>query len=225
MFAIETELVEKRREIDAREAKWLELVAEYDASEVWRASGHLSAAAALRRLCRMDAGQAASEVKLARKVGKLEAVRAALAAGDVSRRHVEAIAVAYTPERESALAALEDEFVDAARRFEPREVRNLVRYVSDALDGDGGAASDEEQFARRRWHMSRTIDGLLKIDARCPVSTPSTGKRRSAPRWSGSGWPATSALRRSGEPTRRRTSPVGRSTRDRWAAAATSVRT
>jgi len=60
MFAIETELVEQRREIDALEAKWLVLVAEYDASEVWRASGHLSAAAALRRLCRMDAWQAAS---------------------------------------------------------------------------------------------------------------------------------------------------------------------
>jgi hypothetical protein len=40
-----------------------------------------------------------------------------------------------------------------------------VRYATDALDGDGGAATDAEQHARRRWHMSRTLDGLLKIDA------------------------------------------------------------
>jgi Domain of unknown function (DUF222) len=57
------------------------------------------------------------------------------------------------------------ELVDSARKFEPWELRNIVRHVTDAIDGDGGAATDEEQFGRRRWHMSRTIDRLLKIDA------------------------------------------------------------
>ena len=87
-----------------------------------------------------------------------------MAAGEISRAHVQVIANAYTPERSGALAGLESELVDSARKFEPWELRNLVRYVTDAIDGDGGAASDEEQFGRRRWHMSRTIDGLLKID-------------------------------------------------------------
>jgi 5-methylcytosine-specific restriction protein A len=40
-----------------------------------------------------------------------------------------------------------------------------MKYATDALDGDGGAATDAEQHERRRWHMSRTFDGLLKIDA------------------------------------------------------------
>jgi hypothetical protein len=165
VFGIEEQLVEMRRQIDALEARWLALVAEYDRSGAWQVSGHLSAAAGVRRLCRMDSGRAASEVHVARKTAELSETLEALGEGAISRAHVQAIASAYTSGRAAALSGLEHEFVEAARKFEPREVRNLVRYATDAIDGDGGAASDEEQFGRRRWHMSRTIDGLLKIDA------------------------------------------------------------
>ena len=165
MFGTEAELVALRRRIDALEGEWLALVAEYDRSGGWQASGYLSAAAALRTLCRMDVGVAAGHVKLARKAAELPVVLDALGEGEISRAHVRVIADAFTPERTEALAPLESEFVDAARACTPRELRNVVRYTTDALDGDGGAASDEKQHARRRWHMSRTFDGLLKIDA------------------------------------------------------------
>ena len=39
-----------------------------------------------------------------------------------------------------------------------------MRYVCDAIDGDGGAATDEDRYARRRYHASRTLDNMLAVD-------------------------------------------------------------
>ncbi len=164
MFGMEAGLVAMRRRMEALEGEWLALVGEYDRSGEWQTSGYLSAAAALRQLCHLDAGVAAGHVKLARKVASLPVVGEALAAGEISRAHVQVIADAFTPERREVLEPLEAEFVNVARTCEPRELRNIVRYTTDALDGDGGAASDAEKYESRRLHMSRTLDGLLKID-------------------------------------------------------------
>ena len=62
------------------------------------------------------------------------------------------------------MADLEVSLVDAARVADPRELFNMVRHLTDAIDGDGGAANDDAVYARRRWHMSETLDGMLKID-------------------------------------------------------------
>jgi hypothetical protein len=86
-------------------------------------------------------------------------------AGEMSRAHADVIADAYTPERTVALAPLERQFVNAARECTPAELRVVVRYASDAIDCDRGASDDAEQHAQRRWHMSRTFEGALKIDA------------------------------------------------------------
>jgi Domain of unknown function (DUF222) len=43
----------------------------------------------------------------------------------------------------------------------------VVRYLIDAIDGDGGAVSDEALFGRRRLHLSSTLDGMLAINGIC----------------------------------------------------------
>jgi Domain of unknown function (DUF222)/HNH endonuclease len=161
---LEEQIVELQARMRALDAEWLALIAEYDRSHDWQASGYASAANGVRHLCRMNTGHAAADVALARKTAELAKTAAALAAGEISRPHVQVIANAYTPQRSGALAGLESEFVETARKFEPWELRNVVRYVTDAIDGDGGSTSDEEQFGRRHWYMSRTIDRMLKID-------------------------------------------------------------
>jgi len=103
-------------------------------------------------------------VELARKLEQLPEVADAFGSGEVSRAHAQVIANAYTPERASEIANLEGALVDAARAAHPNDLRNVVRYVTDAIDGDGGAAQDEAIFTRRQWYMSRTLDGMLKID-------------------------------------------------------------
>jgi hypothetical protein len=39
-----------------------------------------------------------------------------------------------------------------------------VREITDALDGDGGADRFFEQFERRRFHLSQTMDGMWRGD-------------------------------------------------------------
>ena len=165
MFGMLDELREERKRLDAREAAWLRKVAAYDRSDDWRADGYVSAANALRHACRMDAGVARGHVHLARKLEDLPAVAGAFASGEISRSHAHVIAQAYTPERASEMSEAESAFVVAARSAEPSELRNVVRYVTDMIDGDGGAAEDDAKYARRHWFMSRTLDGMLKIDA------------------------------------------------------------
>jgi Domain of unknown function (DUF222)/HNH endonuclease len=161
MFESLAELKEERK---SREAAWLRKVAEYERSDDWRAEGYVSAANALRHACRMNPGVARGHVELARKLEALPELAEAFERGEISRTHAQVIANAYTPERAPELAELERPLVAAAREATPRELCHIVRYVTDAIDGDDGAANDEAACVRRRWHMSRTIDGMLKID-------------------------------------------------------------
>ena len=76
-------LVRGRRELDALEAQWLFMAGEYARSGECQADGFLTAAAAIQKRFRMDAG-------------------------DISRAHAAVIAAAYTDERALQLAAIED---------------------------------------------------------------------------------------------------------------------
>jgi hypothetical protein len=103
-------------------------------------------------------------VKLGRKLEQLPVVAEAFAAGAISRRHASVIATAATPARMAEFTNLEHEFVDVARKCPPKELAGIVRYVTDALDGDGGADAEDRIYQRRRYHQSSTLDGMLATD-------------------------------------------------------------
>jgi len=164
MFASLERLVQQRRALDSMEAAWLRAVAEYDRSDDWRVDGYVSAASAIRQNCNMNAGTARAHVELARKLDALPLMADAFGGGEISVQHARVIADAYTPERAHALAGVEAPMVAAARCATPRELSVIVRRVTDAIDADGGAATDEALFSRRRMHLSRTFDGMLVED-------------------------------------------------------------
>src|SRR5438132_13340337 len=141
MFASLEALARERRALDAREAAWLKKVAAYDRSDEWRGDGYLNAASAIRAACRMDQGVARLHVELARKLEALPEVADAYGRGEISQRHAVVVANAYTPERAADIANVGAELVDAARERTPKELGGIVRYLTDAIDGDGGAAT------------------------------------------------------------------------------------
>ncbi len=110
-------------------------------------------------------GTASAALKLAQKLDDLPETAAAFAAGEIFRHHAAAIADACTAERLDALREVEPQLVERARRGKPKDLRTVVRRLTDTLDGDGGAAGDEVQLARRRVHASVTIDGMVMSDA------------------------------------------------------------
>jgi len=147
----------RRRELDAGEAEWLAMVAEYDRSGRATEDGYFGAAAALRDVCRLDPGVAAGHVKLARKLEQLPVTADAFSEGAISRRHVEVIANAYSPHRAAAIAEVEAVLVQAAKHVAPKELHRVARYATDALDDDDGASADATDHASRGLHVSTTI--------------------------------------------------------------------
>ena len=165
------EIAADRRALDAAEAAWLDKVRAYDRSGAWQADGFQNAAVALRNACHMAQGVARGHVDLARKLEQLPKVAAAFGAGDISARHAAVITNAYTPKRAWELATVEAELVDAATSISPQDLGNLVRYVTDAIDGDGGADTDADQRERSGCYLSRTTDGMLDIRGLCDPLT------------------------------------------------------
>src|SRR5690349_11757648 len=110
------------------------MVGDYDRSQEWRGDGYMSCAAALRNACNMTHGMAAAHVKLAAKLERLPELADAFAAGKISRQHAHAIADAYTPERAEALDTVTGALVDAAKRVNAKDLRALVKHVTDAID-------------------------------------------------------------------------------------------
>ena len=177
MFVSLEELAAERRALDAQEAAWLQKVAAYVRSDDWSADGYVTPASALRHACQMDQGVARGHIELARKLEELPVVADAFGRGEISSRHAVVVANAYTPERAGAIAEVESELVDVARQHTPKQLGGVVRYLIDAIDGDGGAVSDEALFERRRHHMSVTLDGMVAYDGICD---PETGAIHSA---------------------------------------------
>jgi hypothetical protein len=158
------EIKQAREALDAHTAAWVAKVGAYDRSEQWRADGYGSVEAAIADACRMDRSVVHVDVKLARKLEQLPLVADAFAEGAISRRHASVIATAATPARLAEFTNLEHEFVDVARKCPPKELAGIVRYVTDALDGDGGADAEDRIYQRRRYKQSRTLDNTLAID-------------------------------------------------------------
>ncbi len=102
---------------------------------------------------------------LARKLEKLHEDAAAFRAGAISHRHVVVVANAYTPARAEQMAGLEGELVDAAQKRCPSEPAGIVRHVTDAIDGDGGAAADDAAYERRACYTATTLGGDLDVRA------------------------------------------------------------
>ncbi len=136
----------------------------YERSDAWRAEGFRSAAAAVRAKTRMSEGSARRALDLGRTLESLPETAEAFAQGEISRQHAHAIADACTAERIEELQGVEEQLVEIGRHVKPNELRAVVKRLTDALDGDGGAADDRKQYMRRRLNVSPTIDGLVMID-------------------------------------------------------------
>ncbi|HET9729603.1 MAG TPA: DUF222 domain-containing protein [Acidimicrobiia bacterium] len=158
------EIAAEQRRIESAQAALLRRISEYDRSGAWADDGYLNAAAALRDACRMSPNEASALAALARKLVAMPATMEAFQRGDISRKHAEMLARAWTPERADPMSEIEGPLVDAAKVTNPREFGQIVRRHTDAIDTDGGAASDEQLYARRRLHASVTLDGMVAID-------------------------------------------------------------
>ena len=142
MFGLMDEIEVGFREHEAAMAALLVKVAEYDRSGEWAAGRFPECGRGVAGAVPDECGVARSHVQLARKLEKLPVVAEAFSLGEISRSHAAVIADAYTPDRAAEISNIELQLVAAARDHTPNELGGLVRFVTDAIDGDGGAAAD-----------------------------------------------------------------------------------
>src|SRR5262249_8253526 len=122
-------IARRRREIDAMEAEWITVVAEFERSDAW--NGFRSPACALASACHITEGAARAHLELARKLDVLPKTASSFARGDISRQHVNAIAAATTPERADQLAEYESQLVHAAERTNAHKLIGMVKHITD----------------------------------------------------------------------------------------------
>ncbi|MBX6387910.1 MAG: DUF222 domain-containing protein [Frankia sp.] len=132
--ALATAIIEGRALVDATTARWILLLGEFDRRSLWLADGAVSAAAWLRRECRMNAPTSTSALAVARALRELPATRAAFTAGVISFEHVRAIVPALGGRRSELARRADPIFARAASWMTPRQVARVVSTWSEIAD-------------------------------------------------------------------------------------------
>jgi hypothetical protein len=140
--------------LDAATHRLLTQLRRFDACDGWFRQGALSCAHWLSWRTGISSGAAREQVRVARKLGELPLVDAALSRGELSYSKVRAM---------TRVAGLTDEatLLDLARRMTASELEKTCRIVRQQL----APASPRERDDRRQVRVRETDDGLVVIEA------------------------------------------------------------
>jgi Domain of unknown function (DUF222)/HNH endonuclease len=136
-------------------------VAEFDASGAWAPSGARTAAAWLRRHCRLPSNEASREVRRGRQCRELPHFEAAWSAGEIGVACVDLVASVRRPATEAALARDEEMLVDYAKTLAFAEFVRVLRYWEQHADPDGAEEDAMEQHARRDVYLVPSMGGTF----------------------------------------------------------------
>jgi hypothetical protein len=182
--------VEACERLSARMAELgLRLVREVDARDLAGRQGATSTAAWLRHRLRLRPGDARSRVELANRLREqpvpvdygpnmdstpagwaMSATAAALAEGVVSVEHAFAVAATMaelpTSLSHEQVRAAEQQLADWAREYNPTELRNLGRALTNLLDADTLDEREQRAYDRRALRLTDRGDGSTRISGR-----------------------------------------------------------
>ena len=145
--------------IDAAMQELLADLRAFDAAEGWAAQGALSCAHWLSWRTGMDLGAARERVRVARALGALPAMDAALARGEVSYSQVRAMSRVATPDNERQLL----ELAESCTAAQLERVCRTFRCVM----GEAAGAAGADAVDHRRWMRLRELDdGYVRLEVR-----------------------------------------------------------
>jgi hypothetical protein len=153
------QLVELRREVDRLDAEWQRRFGVFERRAAWK-EGARTAAAWLRRFCRIAGGQARQRVLAARRLPQLDATSEAYASGAISFAHVATITRSVTDVRAEHVDEADAVFARAARDLEPRDLQKVVALWREAVDPEASIKEDKGAEARRKAWIAPVGDGV-----------------------------------------------------------------
>src|SRR6202048_3085723 len=127
-------------------------------------NGNVTAASWIARTCKMSVTSAADRICVGEQLESLPKVAAALASGEVGYQSASVLAHLRHKLGEKRELFQEEEMLELARNHSVATLRYLCSYAWHVADPDGFFKDAEENFTRRRFHISRMADGMYKVD-------------------------------------------------------------
>ena len=154
-------LVRARNRLDAQLSR---RIREFDRRQAHVDDGAVSAGSWLRWKAGMSESAARREVRSARALAHMPGTAAAFESGDLDTVRVAMLADARTVDPD-AFTTTEEALVDAATTQSHRNLRKVIAYWRQAVDGPKEMQREQRLHDRRRLHISPTLDGMFRLDA------------------------------------------------------------
>jgi Domain of unknown function (DUF222) len=155
---------ELRLDIDALEGVFCAKARESEKAGEHLVAGNITAASWIARTCGMSVNSAADRVCVGKQLEDLPKVAAALGSGEISYQSASQLCHLREKLAEKAELFDEDEMLRYAREYSVSELRKLCDLARHVVDPDGFFNDAEENFLRRRLHISQMPDGLFAVD-------------------------------------------------------------
>ncbi len=126
--------------------------------------GNISAASWISRTCGMSVTSAADRLCVGNQLQSLPKIAAALSSGEIGYQSTSVLCHLRDQLGEKRDLFDEEEMLDYARRFSVFHLRMLCRVARHAADPDGFFTEAEENYLRRRFHISLMSDGMFAVD-------------------------------------------------------------
>jgi hypothetical protein len=127
-------------------------------------NGNVTAASWIARTCTMSVTSAADRICVGEQLESLPKVAAALGSGEIGYQSASVLSHLRHKLGEKQDLFQEEEMLELARNHSVATLRYLCSYAWHVADPDGFFKDAEENFTRRRFHISRMADGMYKVD-------------------------------------------------------------
>jgi hypothetical protein len=158
---LEAQITELAGHLNAANARWLSLIAEFDRRHGWSDGATPSCAHWLNWQCGIDLGAAREKVRVAHALENLPRVAAAMARGELSYSKARALT-------RVACAQTEEYFLSIALHGTAAHVEKLVRHYRRAQEAEE-LSREARQQATRKVSYFYDEDGSLVLKARLPA--------------------------------------------------------
>ena len=127
-------------------------------------NGNITAASWIARTCNMSVTSAADRLCVGEQLESLPKVAAALASGEIGYQSASVLSHLREKLGDKRDRFNEEEMLGFAREFSVSGLRRLCAYAWHVADPDGFFNEAEENYTRRRLHISQMPDGMYAVD-------------------------------------------------------------
>src|SRR5712691_2901782 len=128
------------------------------------AGGNITAASWIARTCGMSINSAADRLCVGEQLESLPKVAGALSSGEISYQSASVLCHLREQLGDKRDLFDEEEMLGYARRHTVYNLRRLCNVARHVADPDGFFNEAEENYLRRRLHISQMSDGMYAVD-------------------------------------------------------------